>query len=82
MSQIELARRLTAHTGKNGSFCEFSRIENDCADIPYEQWQLLIPALAAVFESDKDWFEQIHASTHTPTLDTSQAIFPIYLENS
>jgi transcriptional regulator with XRE-family HTH domain len=36
MSQIELARRLTARTGKNGSFSEVSRIENDCADIPPE----------------------------------------------
>jgi len=54
MSQIELARRLTARTGKNRNFCEFSRIENDCADIPYEQWQVLIPAQAAVFEADID----------------------------
>lgn len=82
MSQIELARRLTARTEKNGSFCEFSRIENDCADIPYEQWQVLIPALAAVFKSDLAWFQEIHDSTPLQPLDTSQAIFPIYLENS
>ena len=82
MSQIELARRLTARTGKNGSFCEFSRIENDGADILYEEWRWLIPALAAVFEAYIAWFEQIHASTHTQTLDPSQAIFPIHLENS
>jgi transcriptional regulator with XRE-family HTH domain len=63
MSQIELARRLTARTGKDGSFCEFSRIENDCADIPQEQWQWLIPALAAVFEADIAWFQKIHDST-------------------
>ena len=81
ISQIERARRLTARTGKNGSFCEFSRMENDCADIPYEQWQVLIPALAAVFESDKAWFQEIYDSTSLKTLDTSQAIFPIYLEN-
>ena len=79
MSQIELARRLTARTGKNGSFCEFSRIENDCADIPQEQWQWLIPALAAVFEADIAWFQKIHDSTPLQTLDTSQAIFPVYL---
>ena len=79
MSQIELARRLTARTGKNGNFCEFSRIENDCADIPYEQWQVLIPAQAAVFEADIAWFQKIHDSTPLQTLDTSQAIFPVYL---
>jgi hypothetical protein len=82
MSQIELARRLTARTGKNGSFCEVSRIENDCADIPQEQWQWLIPALAAVFEADIAWFQKIHDSTSLQTLDTSQSIFSIYLENS
>ncbi|MEG4805393.1 hypothetical protein QUB63_32510 [Microcoleus sp. ARI1-B5] len=37
---------------------------------------MLIPALAAIFEADKDWLEQIHDSTHTQTLDPSQAIFP------
>lgn len=79
MSQIELARRLTARTGKNGSFCEVSRIENDCADIPQEQWQWLIPARAAVFKADIAWFQKIHDSTPLPTLDTSQAIFPVYL---
>jgi transcriptional regulator with XRE-family HTH domain len=79
MSQIELARRLTARTGKNGSFCELSRIENDCADIPQEQWQWLIPALAAVFEADIAWFHKIHDSTPLQTLDTSQAIFSVYL---
>ena len=63
MSQIELARRLTARTGRNVSFCEISRIENDCADIPQEQWQWLIPALAAVFEADIAWFQKIHDST-------------------
>ena len=36
MSQIELAQKLTARTGRNVSFCEVSRIENDCADIPQE----------------------------------------------
>ena len=82
MSQIKLARRLTARTGKNGSFCEVSRIENDCANIPQEQWQVLIPALAAVFEADIAWFQEIHDSTPLKTLDTSQAIFPIYLKNS
>jgi len=81
LSQIELARRLTHRTGKNGNLCEFSRIENDCADIPYEEWRWLIPALAAVFESDKAWFQEIYDSTRLKTLDTSQAIFPIYLEN-
>lgn len=79
MSQIELARRLTNRTGKNGSFCEFSRIENDCADIPQEQWLWLIPALAAIFEADIAWFQKIHDSTPLQTLDTSQAIFPVYL---
>ena len=79
MSQIELVRRLTAYTGKNGSFCEFSRIENNCANIPQEQWQVLIPALAAVFEADIAWFQEIHDSTPLKTLDTSQAIFPMYL---
>ena len=42
---------------------------------------MLIPALAAVFESDKAWFQEIYDSTPLKTLDTSQAIFPIYLEN-
>ncbi len=79
MSQIELARRLTARTGQNGIFCEVSRIENDCADILYEQWQWLIPALAAVFEADIAWFQKIHDSTPLQTLDTSQAIFSVYL---
>lgn len=79
MSQIELARRLTARTEKNGSFSEVTRIENDCADIPQEQWQWLIPALAAVFEADIAWFQKIHDSTPLQTLDTSQAIFPVYL---
>ena len=79
MSQRELARRLTARTGKNGSFCEFRRIQNNCADIPYEQWQVLIPALAAVFEADIAWFQKIHDSTPLQTLDTFQAIFPVYL---
>jgi len=79
MSQIELARRLTVRTGKNGSFCEVSRIENDCANIPYEEWRWLIPALAAVFEADIAWFQKIHDSTPLQTLDTSQAIFSVYL---
>jgi transcriptional regulator with XRE-family HTH domain len=79
MSQIELARRLTARTGRNVSFCEISRIENDCADIPQEQWQWLIPALAAVFEADIAWFQKTQDSTPLQTLDTSQAIFPVYL---
>jgi len=79
MSQIELAQKLTARTGRNVSFCEVSRIENDCADIPQEQWQWLIPALAAVFEADIAWFQKIHDSTPLQTLDTSQAIFPVYL---
>ena len=81
MSQIKLARRLTDRTAKNVSFCEISRIKNNCADIPYEQWQVLIPALAAIFEADLAWFQEIHDSTSLKTLDTSQAIFPIYLEN-
>jgi transcriptional regulator with XRE-family HTH domain len=63
MSQIELARRLTDSTGKNGSFSEVSRIENDCADISQEQWQWLIPGLAAVFEADIAWFQKIPDST-------------------
>ncbi|MEG5043468.1 helix-turn-helix domain-containing protein [Microcoleus sp. B4-C1] len=79
MSQIELAQKLTDRTGRNVTFCEVSRIENDCADIPYEEWRWLIPALAAVFETDKAWFQKIHDSTHTQTLDPSQAIFPVYL---
>ena len=79
MSQIELVCRLTAHTGKNGSFCEFSRIKNNCANIPQEQWQVLISVLAAVFEADIAWFQEIHDSTPLKTLDTSQAIFPMYL---
>jgi len=79
MSQTELAQKLTARTGRNVSFCEVSRIENDCADIPQEQWQWLIPALAAVFEADIAWFQKIHDSTPLQTLDTSQAIFPVYL---
>ena len=82
MSQIELVCRLTAHTGKNGSFCEFSRIKNNCANIPQEQWQVLISVLAAVFEADIAWFQEIHDSTPLKTLDTSQVIFPIYLKNS
>jgi hypothetical protein len=81
MSQTELAQKLTARTGKNISFCEVSRIENDCVDIPQEQWRLLIPALAAIFHADIAWFQKTHDSTHTQTLDASQAIFPIYLEN-
>ena len=81
MSQIELARRLTVRTEKNGSFCEISRIENDYADIPYEQWQVLISVLTAVFEAHKDWFEGVRKQTHTQTLDTSQAIFPVSLED-
>jgi len=79
MSQIELARRLTDSTEKNGSFCEVNRIENDCADIPQEQWLWLIPALAAVFEADIALFQKIHDSTPLQTLDTSQAIFSVYL---
>ncbi|MEG3833901.1 MULTISPECIES: hypothetical protein [unclassified Microcoleus] len=86
MSQTELAQKLTdalrarkLRTEKNGSFCEFSRIENDCIDIPPEDWQVLIPALAAVFEADLAWFQEIHDATLIKTLDPSQAIFPIYL---
>ena len=79
ISQIERARRLTDRTGKNVSFCEISRIENNCANIPQEQWQWLIPALAAIFEADLAWFPEIHDSTPLKTLDTSQAIFPMYL---
>ncbi len=71
---------MTARTGRNVSLCEISRIENDCADIPQEQWQWLIPALAAVFESDKAWFQEIYDSTPLQPLNTSQAIFPVYLE--
>lgn len=79
LSQMELARRLTDRTGRNVTFCEVSRIENDCADIPYEEWRWLIPALAAVFEADRAWFQEIHDCTPLKTLDTSQAIFPVYL---
>jgi hypothetical protein len=49
MSQTDLAQKLTYRTGKNVSFCEISRIENDCANIPKEQWEWLIPALAVIF---------------------------------
>lgn len=37
---------------------------------------MLISALAAVFQADKDCFEEVRKQTPTPTLDTSQAIFP------
>jgi hypothetical protein len=70
MSQTELAQKLTARTGKNVIFCEVSRIENDCADLPQEQWQVLIPALAAIFQADKDWFYKIHELTPLQPLDT------------
>jgi hypothetical protein len=49
MSQTDFAQKLTDRTGKNVSFCEISRIENDCANIPQEQWEWLIPALAVIF---------------------------------
>lgn len=49
MSQTDFAQKLTDRTGKNVSFCEISRIENDCANIPQEQWERLIPALAVIF---------------------------------
>jgi hypothetical protein len=35
----------------------------------------------AVFEADTGWLQKIHDSTPLQTLETSQAIFPIYLEN-
>jgi transcriptional regulator with XRE-family HTH domain len=81
MSQTELAQKLTDRTGLNIDFCELSRIENDGADISQEQWQVLIAALAAIFQADIAWFQKIHDSTHTQSLEPSQAIFPIYLEN-
>ena len=81
-SKTKLAQELTARTGRNVSFCEVSRIENDCADIPYEEWRWLIATLAAVFDADLAWFQEIHDCKPLKTLDTSQAIFPIYLENS
>ncbi|WP_333456790.1 hypothetical protein [Microcoleus sp. Pol10D4] len=42
---------------------------------------MLISVLAAVFEAHKDWFEEVRKQTHTQTLDTSQAIFPVSLED-
>ncbi|MEG4518796.1 hypothetical protein [Microcoleus sp. AT9b-C5] len=41
---------------------------------------MLVPALAAVFEADLSWFQEVHDAIPLQTLDTSQAIFPIYLE--
>jgi transcriptional regulator with XRE-family HTH domain len=49
MSQTDFAHKLTDRTGKNVSFCEISRIENDGAKIPQEQWEWLIPAVAVIF---------------------------------
>ncbi|PSB52048.1 hypothetical protein C7B67_08550 [filamentous cyanobacterium Phorm 6] len=49
--------------------------------LTFEEWRWLIPALAAVFESDIAWFQEIHDSTPLKTLNTSQAIFPVYLED-
>jgi len=49
MSQTDLAQKLTDRTGKNVSFCEISRMEKDCANIPQEQWEWLISALAVIF---------------------------------
>ena len=37
--------------------------------------------LAEIFEADLAWFQEIYDSTPLQPLDTSQAIFPIYLEN-
>jgi hypothetical protein len=51
-------------------------MENDCADIPYEEWQVLISALVAVFQAHKDWFEEVRKQTHTPNFGHFSSNFP------
>ena len=82
LSQRELCSLINKQFSIAVDWKDLSKIENDRINIQTVELDVFVDCVTEIFELDRDWVQQIREQTEIQILDLSQAIFPVYFEQT